>query len=76
VVLQRINGALPMDTPKGIYVVLASADVTATSGFCTCCGLARSSDRHRVKYTFIMRTAARPPASPGRQPQQERRPTP
>ena len=58
VVVQAINspGGLPADT-NGIYLVLTSSDVTATSGFCTqYCGWhthAFVSTMGQIKYAFV-----------------------
>jgi len=56
VVLDAINaGSLPKD-PYGIYLVLTSADVTATSGFCTqYCGwhTHTTSGTTHIKYAFV-----------------------
>jgi hypothetical protein len=56
VVLDAISsGRLPLD-PYGIYLVLTSADVTATSGFCTqYCGwhTHTTSGTTHVKYAFV-----------------------
>jgi hypothetical protein len=52
---QISTGGLPLD-PSGIYVILASADVTATSGFCTAyCGSHNSGTvlGSQFRYIFV-----------------------
>ncbi len=59
VVIDAINGGLPLD-PNGVYFVLTSADVTASSGFCTqYCGwhtyatISAGAANAAIKYAFI-----------------------
>lgn len=57
IVVEGINGDLPFDT-NGVYFVLTSADVTASSGFCTkYCGWHTygtiSGLSGRIKYAFV-----------------------
>lgn len=56
IVVSKIGNGLPSDT-NGIYIVLTSADVTASSGFCTkYCGWhthASVTSAGQIKYAFV-----------------------